>query len=327
MNILVTGGAGYIGSHACKALKALGHNPIAYDNLIYGHRDSVKWGDLCEGDIGDSHFLGQCLDKYRVNAVMHFAAYAYVGESVTDPMKYYENNLGNTLTLLHCMLERGIRYFIFSSTCATYGNPVSVPIEETHPQIPINPYGKSKLMIEHILQDYDRAYGLRFMSLRYFNAAGADPECQTGEDHDPETHLIPIVLEVALGRRKSVHVFGTDYDTPDGSCVRDYVHVTDLARAHTSALDRLVNGAESDACNLGTGKGYSVLEVIEAASRVTSVKIQHTVTGRRPGDPAVLLASGSKARDMLDWVPDYTDIESIIATAWHWHKTHFQSRA
>jgi UDP-glucose 4-epimerase len=320
MNVLVTGGAGYIGSHACKTLRALGHNPVAYDNLVYGHRDCVKWGELCEGDVGDSRFLGQCLDRHGIDAVMHFAAYTYVGESMSDPMKYYENNLGNTLTLLHCMLERDIKYFIFSSTCAIYGDPVVLPLAETHSQNPINPYGKSKLMIEKVLQDYELAYGLKYVSLRYFNAAGADPEGETGEDHEPETHLIPLVLDVASGRRESVNVFGADYDTHDGSCVRDYVHVTDLALAHTMALDRLSNGAESDMCNLGTGAGYSVLEVIQAASRVTGSEIRYTLAGRRPGDPAVLYASAGKARKVLGWMPEYTDIDSIIATAWQWHR-------
>jgi UDP-glucose 4-epimerase len=321
MNILVTGGAGYIGSHACKTLRAQGHNPVAYDNLVYGHRGCVKWGEFCEGNVGDAQLVGQCLDRYAIDAVMHFAAYAYVGESVLDPMKYYENNLGNTLTLLHCMLDRGIRYFIFSSTCATYGNPVSLPLEETHPQNPINPYGRSKLMIENVLQDYDRAYGLRYMSLRYFNAAGADPDCETGEDHDPETHLIPIVLDVVAGRRETVNVFGSDYDTPDGSCLRDYVHVTDLARAHALALDRIVAGSGSDACNLGVGRSYSVLEVIRAASMVTGMEIRHSLVGRRQGDPAILCASGAKAKRILGWVPEYTEIEDIINTAWQWHKT------
>ena len=242
MDILVTGGAGYIGSHCCKELHRRGYTPITLDNLVYGHRENVKWGPFYEGSIGDRQVLEEILKHHRVEAVMHFAAFAYVGESVTDPKKYYENNLKGTISLLDALLTNGVKYFIFSSSCATYGIPTRIPIDEKHPQQPISPYGKSKFMVEEILKDYSAAYPFDFMSLRYFNAAGADPEGETGENHDPETHLIPLVLDVAKGRSKSIRVFGTDYDTEDGSCIRDYIHVTDLADAHVLALEKLLAG-------------------------------------------------------------------------------------
>ena len=258
LNVLVTGGAGYIGAHCCKELYLQGYHPITIDNLVYGHKESVKWGDFYHGDIGHPKHLRNCLKKYKIDAVMHFAAYAYVGESMEDPLKYYTNNVFNTINLLNLLLGHHIKYFVFSSSCATYGNPVSVPIYEDHQRKPINPYGRTKRMIEEILEDLDAAYGLKFISLRYFNAAGADPAGYIGEKHDPETHLIPLVLDVAVGKCNAIKVFGTDYQTEDGTCIRDYIHVTDLARAHILALEKLLDGSKSSVFNLGQGKGYSV---------------------------------------------------------------------
>jgi UDP-glucose 4-epimerase len=252
---------------------------------------------------------------------MHFAAYAYVGESVEDPLKYYENNLRNTIQLLHAVLENNIKYLVFSSTCATYGDPEKIPIDEDHPLNPINPYGKTKRMIEEILSDYHAAYGLKYISLRYFNAAGADPDAEVGEDHDPETHLIPLVLDAAVGKCKAIKVFGTDYGTPDGTCIRDYIHVTDLALAHILALQRLTGGAGSSVYNLGNGQGFSVLEVIERARKITGKNIAVENSDRRPGDPPVLIASNEKAVKELGWQPQYADLDDIIGTAWRWHQT------
>ena len=320
-NILVTGGAGYIGSHCCKELSKKGFQPVTIDNLVYGHEDFVKWGEFFKGDVGDPAPLKKCLDQHKIDAVMHFAAYAYVGESVEDPVKYYENNLRNTIQLLHAVLDHKIKYFVFSSTCATYGHPQKTPIDEDHPQNPINPYGKTKRMIEEIMQDYQNAYGLKYISLRYFNAAGADPDAEVGEDHDPETHLIPLVLDAAIGKRKDIKVFGTDYETPDGTCIRDYIHVTDLAQAHILALQQLMDGADSNAYNLGNGQGFSVLEIIERARKITGKNITVENSDRRPGDPPVLIASNEKAVKELGWKPQYADIDDIIGTAWRWHKT------
>jgi len=320
MNILVTGGAGYIGSHCCKELSKKGFQPVTIDNLVYGHKNFVRWGEFFQGDVGDPADLKKCLAQYKIDAVMHFAAYAYVGESVEDPVKYYENNLRNTIQLLHAVLDHNIKYFVFSSTCATYGNPQKTPIDEGHPLNPINPYGKTKRMIEEILQDYRNAYGLKYISLRYFNAAGADPDAEVGEDHDPETHLIPLVLDAAGGKRKSIKVFGTDYETADGTCIRDYIHVTDLARAHILALQRLLGGADSSVYNLGNGQGFSVLEVIEHARKITEKNIAVENSDRRPGDPPVLIASNEKAVKELGWKPQYADIDDIIGTAWKWHQ-------
>jgi UDP-glucose 4-epimerase len=320
MNILVTGGAGYIGSHCCKELSKKGFHPITIDNLVYGHKDFVRWGEFFQGDVGDPVHLKECLSQYKIDAVMHFAAYAYVGESVEDPLKYYENNLGNTIQLLHAVLDNEIKYFVFSSTCSTYGNPQKIPIDEDHPLNPINPYGKTKRMIEEILRDYQTAYGLKYISLRYFNAAGADPDAEVGEDHDPETHLIPLVLDAAAGKRNAIKVFGTDYGTPDGTCIRDYIHVTDLAQAHILALQRLTGGADSSVYNLGNGQGFSVLEVIERARKITGKNIAVENSDRRAGDPPVLIASNEKAIKELDWKPQYADIDDIIGTAWRWHQ-------
>jgi len=321
MNILVTGGAGYIGSHCCKELSKKGFHPITIDNLVYGHKDFVRWGEFFQGNVGDPAHLKECLSQYKIDAVMHFAAYAYVGESVEDPLKYYENNLGNTIQLLHAVLENNIKYFVFSSTCSTYGNPQKTPIDEDHPLNPINPYGKTKRMIEEILRDYQTAYGLKYISLRYFNAAGADPDAEVGEDHDPESHLIPLVLDAAAGKRKAIKVFGTDYGTPDGTCIRDYIHVTDLAQAHILALQRLTGGADSSVYNLGNGQGFSVLEVIERARKITEKNIAVENSDRRAGDPPVLIASNEKAIKELGWKPQYADIDDIIGTAWRWHQT------
>jgi len=320
-NILVTGGAGYIGAHCCKELSRSGLNPVVIDNLIYGHRENVKWGDFILGDIGDMDLLRKFFSEFKIEAVMHFAAYAYVGESISNPMKYYVNNIQKTINLLNVMKEKGIDYFIFSSSCATYGNPEKIPIDEKHPQKPISPYGKSKFFVEEILKDYAHAYGLKFISLRYFNAAGADPDCEIGEKHEPETHLIPLILDVAASKRQAIQVFGSDYDTKDGSCVRDYVHVTDLAAAHTLALKNLLDGGASSFYNLGTGKGNSVFEIIRQAEIIVGKDIPFEDAGRREGDPAVLLASKNKACDILGWQPRYTDIDAIIQTAWNWHQS------
>lgn len=318
MNIFVTGGAGYIGSHACKALAQAGYTPISYDNLVYGHRWAVKWGPLEEGDITDRARLNEVIAKYQPAAIMHFAAYAYVGESVQDPGKYYRNNVAGTLTLLEVMRDHGIDKFIFSSTCATYGIPDSVPIREDHPQRPINPYGASKLMIERILRDFDTAHGLRSISLRYFNAAGADPDGDIGEAHDPETHLIPLVLDAAAGKRSSINVFGDNYDTPDGTCIRDYIHVTDLANAHVLALKALEGGAKTTAYNLGNGYGFSVKEVIETAERVVGKTVPVEIGQRRAGDPSRLVGDSTLIRKALKWYPRYAELQLMISSAWNW---------
>lgn len=319
--ILVTGGAGYIGSHACKALAAAGHLPIVYDNLVYGHRWAVQWGPLEEGELADRGRLDAVIARWRPEAVMHFAAYAYVGESVTDPGKYYRNNFVGSLSLLEAMRDAGIQRIVFSSTCATYGVPQQRLIDEEHPQHPINPYGASKLMVERMLQDFGAAHGLQSISLRYFNAAGAAADGAIGEAHDPETHLIPLVLAAAAGRAGPITLHGDDYDTADGTCIRDYVHVEDLAAAHClalEALDRLPPGMT--AINVGTGCGHSVREVIAAAERVCGTAVPMLVGPRRTGDPAVLVASAERARRLLGWQPVASDLTSILASAWRWHE-------
>jgi UDP-arabinose 4-epimerase len=316
--VLVTGGAGYIGSHACKALAATGCRPIAYDNLVHGHERAVKWGPLEVGDILDAKRLDEVIVRYSPSAVMHFAAFAYVGESVGDPAKYYRNNVSGTVTLLDAMRLRGVDRIVFSSTCATYGVPDRTPIVEDATQRPINPYGASKLMVERILADYGVAYGLKSIALRYFNAAGADPEGEIGEDHDPETHLIPLVLDAARGARPHVMIFGDDYDTPDGTCVRDYVHVSDLAEAHVRALSAIAGLSGHRAYNLGVGHGISVAEIIEAARRVTRCEIPVVIGDRRPGDPATLFADATRAKAELGWRTLNSDLEKMIATAWRW---------
>jgi UDP-arabinose 4-epimerase len=325
-NVLVTGGAGYIGSHACKALSKAGYRPIAYDNLTFGHEWAAKWGPLERGDILDRSRLDEVLAQYSPIAVMHFAAFTYVGESVVDPGKYYRNNVAGSLTLLEAMRDRNIETIIFSSTCATYGIPESVPIQEDAPQRPINPYGTSKLMVEQMIQDFAVAHKLKFAMMRYFNASGADPDNQIGEDHNPETHLIPLALDAAAGRRPNLTVFGSDYDTPDGTCVRDYIHVTDLAAAHICALAALQAGRPSAAYNLGNGLGASVQEVIETTERVTGLPIAVVRGQRRPGDPAKLITDSRKAHEELGWIPAITDLSQIIATAWAWHQRQWPTR-
>ncbi len=319
-HVLVTGGAGYIGSHACKALAAAGYVPVSFDNLVYGHEWAVKWGPFVRGDILDRAALDAAFQQYQPIAVMHFAAFAYVGESVTNPGKYYRNNVAGSLTLLEAARDFGVDKFIFSSTCATYGEPTIVPIPETHPQHPINPYGASKLMIEQMLRDFDVAHGLRSISLRYFNAAGADPDGDTGEAHDPETHLIPLVLDAAAGSRPDITVYGDDYDTPDGTCIRDYIHVTDLADAHVRGLAALENGAKTTAYNLGNGRGFSVKEVIDAARQITGRPIAVKLGARRAGDPPRLVGDATRIQKELGWQPQHAGLEHMIDTAWRWHR-------
>jgi len=317
--VLVTGGAGYIGSHACKALARVGYEPTTYDNLVYGHRSAVRWGPLIVGDILDVHALESAFRTVKPIAVMHFAAYAYVGESVDNPGKYYRNNVVGTLNLIEAMRNHDVSKLIFSSTCATYGVPEAVPIAESHPQNPVNPYGASKLMIERMLADFDAAHGLRSISLRYFNAAGADPEGEAGESHDPETHLIPLILDAAAGQRDHITVFGDDYDTPDGTCVRDYIHVSDLADAHVLALRALEGGAKTTAYNLGNGRGFSVGEVISAARLVTGREINVLQGSRRAGDPPMLVGDATRIRRALGWEPRFSGIDDMVSSAWRWH--------
>lgn len=321
MKVLVTGGAGYIGSHTCKALAKAGHEPVIYDNLVYGHKWAVKWGPLETGDILDRARLDSVLEKYQPEAVIHFAAFTYVGESVSDPGKYYRNNVTGSLTLLEAMRDKGIAKVVFSSTAAVYGIPETPVISETTPRKPINPYGESKLVVEHMLRDFGFAHGLAWTALRYFNAAGADPDGEIGEDHNPETHLIPLVLKALTGERDSITVFGTDYDTPDGTCIRDYIHVTDLADAHVKALDALARGGESGPYNLGNGTGFSVREVIDTAHKVTKREVPVKLGGRRPGDPAILVSDASLAQRKLGWQPAIRELEDIVNTAWRWEQT------
>ena len=321
--ILVTGGAGYIGSHIVLALQRRGYQVLVLDNLVYGHRDIVEdllKAELVVGDTSDRQLLDQLFATRNISAVMHFAAYAYVGESVTDPAKYYHNNVVGTLTLLEAMLAAGSDKFVFSSTCATYGMPQTIPISETHPQAPINPYGASKLMVERMLEDFDRAYGLKSVIFRYFNASGADPSGLLGEDHTPETHLIPLILLSALGKRESLQIFGTDYPTRDGTCIRDYIHVSDLAEAHVLGLEHLLQGGETETFNLGNGNGFSVREAIETARQVIGREITVVESSRRPGDPPILVGSSDRARKILGWQPQYADLGEIIAHAWQWHQ-------
>jgi len=321
MRILVTGGAGYIGSHAARLFLARGHDVWVYDNLTLGHRAAVPAERLVVGDLCETQRLDQVLVQHRIEAVVHFAAFAFVGESVLEPAKYYQNNLVNTLNLLECLRRQGIGRFVFSSTCATYGTPERVPITEDEPQRPINAYGRTKLGIEWALGDYARAYGWGYASLRYFNAAGASPDGTIGEDHNPETHLIPLVIQAAQGLRPHIEIYGSDYPTRDGTCVRDYVHVDDLAEAHLLALERLKPGAELR-YNLGTGQGYTVREVIRVVEEVTGKPVPVKEGPRRAGDPAELVACSEKAQRELDWRPRYADLRPIIDTAWMWHKNH-----
>jgi UDP-glucose 4-epimerase len=321
VKILVTGGAGYVGSHAARRLVQAGHEVWVYDNLSQGHRGAVRSGRLIEGDLMQVDRVTDALRANKIDAVMHFAAFALVGESVADPAKYYQNNIVGSLSLLDAMRVAGVKKIVFSSTTATYGVPDRVPITEDEKQAPINPYGFVKLVIEHALADYAHAYGLSYAALRYFNAAGASPEGDIGEDHDPESHLIPIVLQVALGQSKEITIFGDDYPTPDGTCIRDYIHVDDLGSAHVKALEQLGPGVELK-LNLGTGRGYSVREVIDACRRVTGLQIQEVIGPRRPGDPPQLVADSSRAQKQLDWQPQYRDIDAIVSTAWRWHSSH-----
>lgn len=323
MKLLVAGGAGYIGSHMVQRLLASGHDVVVADNFFTGFRDAlIAAGSpaVTELDISDNAALSNLLSSHRFDAVLHFASFIQVGESVNEPGKYYANNLSATLTLLQAIVKAGVKRFIFSSTAAVYGDPAYVPIDEAHPKAPINPYGRSKWMVEQVLEDFDRGYGLKSVCLRYFNAAGADPAGRLGERHEPETHLVPLVLQAASGRRPAITVFGRDYDTPDGTCIRDYIHVVDLVDAHVLALDYLQQGCGSAAFNLGNGNGFSVQEVIETARRVTGCKIPVVDALRRPGDPPRLVADASKARSVLGWQPRFADVETIVAHAWAWEQ-------
>ncbi len=319
--VLVTGGAGYIGSHAAKALSRAGYHVVVYDNFVAGHREAAKFGDLVEGDITDVAAVSRALRDHAVSAVMHFAAFLDVGESVREPARYYRNNVGGALTVLEAMATESVKHFVFSSTCATYGEPIETPIAETHPQKPINAYGETKLAIEAALPHFERAYGIHAIALRYFNAAGADPDGEIGEDHAPEIHIIPRAIEAATGG-PGLQVFGDDYPTPDGTCLRDYIHVTDLAEAHVRALETIVETGSSGAYNLGTGHPHSVKDVINAVEKVTGRKVPWTLGPRRPGDPAVLYAAPHKAQAELHWKPRFAELDTIVGTAWNWHRTH-----
>ncbi|QRY65536.1 UDP-glucose 4-epimerase GalE (plasmid) [Ensifer sp. PDNC004] len=316
--VLVVGGAGYIGSHTCLELANKGFEPVVYDNLSNGHEEFVKWGVLEKGDIRDRKRLDEVLARHKPRAILHFAAMIEVGESVKDPVSFYDNNVIGTLTLLSAALAAGVEAFVFSSTCATYGLPESVPIDEQHRQAPINPYGRTKWVCEQALKDYGQYKGLRSVILRYFNAAGADPEGRIGEWHEPETHAIPLAIDAALGRRQSFKIFGTDYDTRDGTCVRDYIHVLDLADAHVRAVEHLLAGGDSVELNLGTGTGTTVKELLTAISEVSGREFQVDLVERREGDSTTLVANNDKARDVLGWVPKY-DLTDITRTAWNWH--------
>jgi UDP-glucose-4-epimerase GalE len=319
--VLVTGGAGYIGSHAAKALHRAGYRVIVFDNLGSGHREAVKYGAFVAGDVTDLGAVRNALEAHEIFAVMHFAAFLDVGESVRAPAKYYRNNVVGALTVLEAMAAASVEYFVFSSTCAIYGEPIETPIAETHPQQPINSYGETKLSVERALPHFDRAYGIRSVALRYFNASGADPDGELGEDHAPEIHVIPRAIDAATGGA-GLTVFGDDYPTPDGTCLRDYVHVADLADAHVRSLETMVETGKSRAYNLGTGHPHSVREVIDTVGRVTGRRVPWTLGARRPGDPAVLFASAHRAQAELHWTPRYPDLETIVRTAWQWHRTH-----
>lgn len=319
--VLVTGGAGYIGSHAAKALSRSGYRVVVFDSLVAGHREAARYGTLVEGDISDAAAVRAALKRYDCFAVMHFAAFLDVGESVRQPLRYYRNNVGGALSVLEAMIAESVRYFVLSSTCATYGEPIETPITETHPQHPINTYGETKLAVERALPHFERAHDLRWMALRYFNAAGADRDGEIGEDHSPEIHLIPRAILAAVGKCE-LQVFGDDYPTPDGTCLRDYVHVSDLADAHVRALEALVETGKSGAYNLGSGRPHSVREVIDAVGRITGRTVPWTLAPRRRGDPAILYAAARKAETELHWKPQFGDLDSIVRTAWQWHRTH-----
>ena len=319
--ILITGGAGYIGSHTNKLISNNRFETIIFDNLSTGHPEFVKWGKLFEGDLSSVDDLNKVFSEYKIDAVIHFAASAYVGESMYDPQKYYFNNVVNTLNLLKTMRKYNCDKIIFSSSCATYGEPLYTPIDENHIQNPINPYGKSKYMIENILEDFSIAYNLKYISLRYFNAAGADLDLEIGEKHSPETHLIPLLLDAASGKSEKFKIFGSDYKTKDGTCIRDFIHVNDLAQAHLLSLESLLDSGESDIFNLGVGVGFSILDAINAVEKITSSQISTEIHDRRSGDPAILIASSDKIIKKLKWEPEYTDLISIIKSAYNWHKT------
>ena len=320
MTILVTGGAGYIGSHTCKSLAAAGHQPVVLDNFVQGHRWAVKWGPLVTGDISDAELVRRTVHDFSIKAVIHFAAHAYVGESVQNPRKYFQNNVSDTLAFLNTLLDTGVDKIVFSSSCSTYGIPRNLPIKEDDPQQPINPYGASKLVIENVLRWYGDAYELRSMCLRYFNAAGADPEGELGEEHNPETHLIPLVIAAAQHKIREVEIFGTDYETKDGTAVRDYIHVTDLAAAHVKALSYLLRGGSNDRMNLGTGQGHTIREVVSAVEAVSGKSVSYRESPRRAGDPAALIADPTRARSTLEWIPKFSDLRTIVETAWHWYE-------
>jgi len=323
MNVLVVGGAGYIGSHCVRQLIAAGHRPVVLDNLAYGHRKAVAQEiPFYAANLGDTPTVLNILRQEKIELVMHFAAFCYVGESVTAPVKYYENNVVATLHLLDAMLQAGVKKFVFSSTCATFGVPERLPMTEDLPQAPINPYGQTKLDVENMLKALSTAHGLSFAAFRYFNAAGAAEDGTIGEDHDPETHLIPLAIQVATGKRANLQIFGTDYPTPDGTCLRDYVHVDDLSRAHIAVFDKLATPGARFFYNLGTGKPFSVREIIQAVEKITGKKVPVIESPRRAGDPPALFADSSKAQKELGWTPKYMDAESVIATAWKWHESH-----
>jgi UDP-glucose 4-epimerase len=317
--IMIVGGAGYIGSHANKLLSQTGLRTVVFDNLSRGHREAVKWGEFFLGDLAEKEQIRNCLKKHPIEAVMHFGALAYVEESMAYPAKYYHNNVACTLHLLEVMKEFHVPHFIFSSSCTVYGDPVHLPLTEEHPRVPINPYGRTKFMVEEILKDYDQAYGLKYINLRYFNAAGADFDGEIGEQHDPETHLIPRAISAALGTLGAINLYGSDYPTKDGTCVRDYIHVDDLADAHLRALEYLISHGISESLNLGNGGGYSVREVLSEVQKVGGREIKIVERGRRPGDPAQLISDSRKARQTLGWSPRYPDLKTIIETAWNWH--------
>ena len=317
--ILIVGGAGYIGSHTNKLLSKQGHETVVFDNLVHGHREFVKWGSFFHGDLSNKEQIMQCFLKYPIHAVMHFSAFAYIGESVCEPGKYYKNNVSNTVNLLEIMRKFAVNKIVFSSSCSIYGEPEEIPITETHPKYPTNPYGKSKLMVEEILKDYDYAHGIKHISLRYFNAAGADPELEIGEKHNPETHLIPLIMQVASGLYPHITIYGDAYPTPDGTCIRDYIHVNDIAKAHILALQALESGMNSTAMNLGNGNAYSVKEIITLSEQVTGGTIKRKMGPKRIGDPAQLISDSRKAKQELGWEPGYADIKIIVEHAWNWH--------
>jgi UDP-glucose-4-epimerase GalE len=319
--VLVTGGAGYIGSHAAKALSRAGHRVVVYDNLVAGHRAAAQFGELVEGDITDVAAVSRTIRDFEIDAVMHFAAFLDVGESVREPIRYYRNNVGGALSVLEAMAAQAVKIFVFSSTCATYGEPIETPIAETHPQNPINAYGETKLAVERALPHFALAYGIQSIALRYFNAAGADPDGEIGEDHSPEIHIIPRAIAAATGG-PGLQVFGDDYPTPDGTCLRDYIHVSDLADAHVRALETIGETGKSGAYNLGTGRPQSVKDVIAAVEKATGAPVPWTLGPRRPGDPAVLYAAPHKANVELHWKPRFADLDTIVTTAWNWHRTH-----